>query len=203
MAYKRGSGKTGRVNMKRVDGGWMNQHGVVFTDEERKALKKAVQLSNKQREKEVSQDMQRPRKVAGQVIEENKGQLHIMGKENEFIVSRQSHDMQKIKSRKDYDNFMRKQEAIQSGDYALDKARAYKRNFMQSLKDTYGDEATDIINKVRRMNPKKYIEMVGSDEVLEIRYAPSTQKTQGRLNEIRQALGMKQVDEWPEEEYEE
>ena len=200
--YVRGSGKTGRVNMRRVDGGWMNQHGVVFTDEERKALDKAVKLSNRQREKEVQADKARPRMVAGKVIEEDKNQLHLMKKENEFIVSRQSKDMQRFKSMGDYENYMRKQSAIQSGEYAIDKARAYKSNFMNSLRNTYGDEAKDIINKVRRMNPKKYIELVGSDEVLEIRYAPSDQKTQGRLNEIRQALGMKQVDEWPDEEYE-
>ena len=198
-------GKRGRPaglpNLKRVEGGYLNQHGIMFTEEEKKALERAVDKSNRQRKKEVQADRARPHTVAGKVIGDT-NQLRLMGKENEFIVSHQPKTLQKFQSKKDFDNFMRKQEAIHSGDYALDKARAYKRNFMNSLRDTYGDEATDIINKVRRMNPKQYIALVGSDEVLEIRYAPSDQKTQGRLNEIRQALGMKQVDEWPEEEYE-
>lgn len=200
--YQVGSGKTGRKNLKRVDGGWQNQYGVVFTDKERRKLEYEVRKSNKRRDDLLEADKAKPRTVAGNIIDEDKSQLHKMGKDNEFIVSRQSHSLQKFQSKKEYDNYIRKQQAIQSGEYELDKARAYKRNFLQSLKDTYGDEAKDIYNKVRRMNPGKYIEMVGSDEVLEIRYAPSDQKVQGRLNEIRKALGMNQVDEWPDEEYE-
>lgn len=200
MAGKRGR-PAGQPNLKRVDGGYVNQHGVKFTAEQKKALELSVNRSNYQRKKEIASDRAKPHTVAGEVIGDT-NQLRLMGKENEFIVSHQPKTLQKFKSMEEYENFMRKQDAIQSGDYALDKARAYKRNFMNSLRDTYGDEAKDIINKVRRMNPKKYIEAVGSDEVLEIRYAPSDQKTQGRLNEIRKALGMEQVDEWPDEEYE-
>lgn len=200
------NGKRGRPagtkNLKRVDGGFMNQYGVTFTPEQKKALERSVNRSNYQRNKEIKADRAKPHTVAGQVIGDT-NQLRIMGKENEFIVSHQPKTLQKFKSMEDYENFMKKQERIQSGEYALDKARAYKRNFMKSLQDTYGDDAKDIVNKVRRMNPKKYIELVGSDEVLEIRYAPSDQKTQGRLNEIRQALGMEQKDEWPDEEYDE
>ena len=201
MAGSKRGRPAGLPNLTKVEGGYLNQHGILFTEEEKRALENAVDRSNRQRKKEVQADRARPHTVAGKTIGDT-NQLRLMGKENEFIVSHQPKTLQKFQSKKDYDNFMRKQEAIRSGDYALDKARAYKRNFTKSLLDTYGDEAKDIVNKVRRMNPKKYIELVGSDEVLEIRYAPSDQKTQGRLNEIRQALGMEQQDEWPEEEYE-
>lgn len=200
MAGAKRGRPAGMPNLKKVDGGYVNQHGVRFTPEQKRALERAVDKSNKQRKLEIEADRKKPHRVAGEVIGD-KNQLHLMNKENEFIVSHQPKTLQKFESMEDYNNFMRKQKAIQSGDYAIDKARAYKRNFMRSLKETYGDEATDIINKVRRMNPKKYIEMVGNDEVLEIRYAPSDQKTSGRLNEIRNALGMEEKDEWPEEEY--
>ena len=198
--YQPGSGKTGRKNLKRVAGGWQNQYGVVFTDDQRKALTKSVKKSNKVRQNQLDIEKDQPHIVAGQKIG-SKGQLQLMGKENEFIVSHQHHDLQKFRNKREFNSYLRKQEAIQSGRYIDDKARAYKRNFIKSLQDTYGDEAKDIINKVKRMNPRKYLETVANDEVMEIRYVPSDEKISGRLNELRTALGMKEKDEWPDEEY--
>jgi hypothetical protein len=199
--YKKGSGKTGRKNMKRVEGGWQNQHGVVFTDEQRKTMERAVRKSNRQREKEVEADRQRPRKVAGEIIEKDKNQLHTMGKENEFIVSQQDKSMQRFKSQEDYENFMRKQEAIQSGQYANDRANAYRENFTKSLKEVYGKDAQDIVEHVNAMSPTDYIDLVAHDEVLEIGYEDSEKLVVGRLNDIRKALGIAEKDEWPNEIY--
>lgn len=199
--YKKGSGKTGRKNMKRVEGGWQNQHNVVFTDAERKALERAVAKSNRQREKEVAQDKARPRMVAGKIIEKDKNQVHTMGKENEFIVSQQKKTLQRFKSKEDYENFMRKQEAIQSGQYAIDKANAYRENFVTSLENVYGKDAQDIIEHVNSMDAKDYIDIVAHDEALEITYDPSDKLVVGRLNDIRKALGIKEKDGWPHEAY--
>lgn len=201
MAYRKGSGKTGRKNMKRVKGGWQNQHGVVFTDAERKALNRAVAKSNRQRKKALEAERGKPHIAGGKVVSKDKSQLLLMGKESPFIVSQQSSSMQKFKSKEDFEKYLDKQERIHSGEYYREKARLYKRNFMNSLRDTYGDDAKDIINKVRRMNPEKYMEMVANDETLEISFVPSDDVVAGRLNQLREALGMEQKDEWPNEEY--
>ena len=198
--YVRGSGKTGRVNMKRVDGGWMNQHGVVFTDAERRAMKKATAASNAKRAAELAAWSEQPHMVGGRQMAPDKSQLRLMGKETEFIVAQQHGDFQRFKTLEDFAKYMKKQERIASGEYERDKIRLYKRNFTQSLLQTYGESAKDIAMKVRMMKPDEYMRMVANDERLEIRYVPSDVKVEGRLDELRQALGMKLKDEWPDEE---
>lgn len=188
----RGGRQPGRKNLKRVDGGYQNQYGVTFTEEHKKALEKAVNRSNYQRKKMMAEE---------EKLNPHASQLRLMGKESDFILSRQSKSLQRFKSMEEYDQFMEKQARIQSGEYLLDRARLYKRNFMKSLLDTYGDEAKDIVMKVRMMKPEEYMRMVAANEELEIRYVPSDMYVSGRLNQLRSILGMKLKDDWVDEEY--
>lgn len=199
---KRGR-KKGLPNLKRVEGGFVNQHGVFFTTEQRKALERATAKSNRIRDKQIKEEAARPIKNAGRVIVPDRTQLHLMHGQSDMILSHQYKSLQHFKSMEDYEDYMTKQSRIHSGDYLDDKARLYKRNFMESLLDTYGDEAKDIAMKVRMMKPQEYMQLVEDDEVLEIRYVPSDMRVPGRLNQLRAALGMKPKDEWYDEEYDE
>ena len=191
--YKKGSGKTGRKNMRQVEPGlWENEHGVRFTTAERRAWKRAEKKSNELREKQIA-ELGEPTK--------RKTQLQLMGKaEHDFIITRQDKPLQKFRSRANFENYMAKQKAIHTGEYQLEKARAYKRNFINSLLDVYGPDAKDIAMKVRMMDPMEYMKMIDKDEVLEISYVDSKTKTPGRLQQLRSHLGMKLKDEWADEE---
>lgn len=191
-AQYRGGRQAGKKNLKRVDGGFKNQYGVTFSEEQKKALERAVNRSNYQRKKMMAEEDK---------LNPNANQLRLMGKESDYIISRQSKSLQRFKSLEDYEKFMDKQARIQSGEYLRDKARLYKRNFITSLMETYGDEAKDIAMKIRMMKPEEYMKMVASDEVLEIRYVPSDMLVSGRLNQLRSALGMKLKDDWFDEEF--
>lgn len=166
-----------------------NKWGVEFTEAERKALITATNRSNAMRNKDLAK------------LNKVETQLYTFGKESDFILSRQSDDLQRFKSRDAFENYMKKQEAIHSGEYIADKARAYKHNFTKSLLETYGDDAKDIAMKIRMMPPEQYIKMVAENEKLEIRYVPSDMKVAGRLNQLRAELGMKLKDEWVDETY--
>lgn len=189
----RGGRSPGRKNLKKVDGGLQNQHGVVFTKEQKRALERAVERSNYKRKKMMAEEDK---------LNPNANQLRLMGKESDYIVSRQSKSLQQFKSMADYEAFMDKQARIQSGEYLVEKARLYKRNFTKSLLETYGNQAMDIVMKIRMMKPMDYMKKVASDETLEIRFVPSDMLVGGRLNQLRAALGMKLKDEWFSEEYE-
>ena len=193
--YRGGRGK-GKKNLKKVDGGYQNKHGVTFTKEQKRALERAVDRSNYRRKKMLEKEMKEHPDRA------QLSDLRTMGKESVYSISRQSKSLQRFKSMEEYERYMDKQTAIQSGDYQLERARLYKRNFIDSLLKTYGDEARDIAMKVRMMKPDEYMLKVAEDEVLEISYVPSDRKTSGRLNQIRAHLGMKLKPEWTDE-YEE
>ena len=188
----RGGRKPGRKNLQRVDGGYLNQHGLTFTEEQKKALERAVDRSNYQRKKMLAEaDELNPRN----------SQLRLMGKESDFIISRQSKSLQQFKSMEDYEKFMTKQDRIRSGEYLDDATRLYKRNYMKALDNAFGEDAKDIKMKVRMMKPEEFRKMVEADELAEIGYIYDPSARAGKLNQIRSAFGMRQKEE-DEEEYE-
>lgn len=191
-------------NLKRNSAGnWVNKHGVVFTPEERKQLERAVGKANRKRAKMIEAEAGLPRMHEGKNMGETLGQgLRFMGKESDFIITKKTHSLQRFRDKKEFNRYLKYVERVNNPNYVRDRTRLYKKNFMKSLEDVYGDEAADIIHKMRYMRLDKFMEKVASDETLEIRYTPSDVKAAGRLNQIRAALGMDIEDEWADEFYE-
>lgn len=181
-----GGRQPGRKNLERVDGGYKNQYGVTFTEEQKQALSRAVDRSNYQRKKQIAEvDRLNPQH----------SQLRLMGKESDFIITRQSKSLQRFKSMEDYEAFMDKQSRIQSGEYLEDRTRLYKRNYMKALDNAFGDDAKDIKMRVRMMKPEDYRKLVESEELMEISYVYDPSARAGKLNQIRASLGMKPKEE--------
>lgn len=181
----RGGRQTGRKNLKRVPGGYQNQHGVVFSEEQKKALERAVNRSNYQRKKMLGEEER---------LNPQATQLRLMGKESDFIITRQSKSLQRFKSMEDFENYMDKQARIQSGEYLDDMTKLYKKNYMTAVMNELDDPG--IAMKIRMMKPedfRKFVEANGEDMEISYIYDPTTQVA--RRNKIRGLLGMKPVDE--------
>lgn len=193
----------GRKNLTKLDNGnLLNQHGVEFTVSERKALESAVNRTNRKRKQMLAQEADLPRMVAGKETGQNVGQLQLMGKESDFIIARRSKSLQRFKTREDYEKYMKQLETINSPTYLDDRIRLYKRNHMKALENAYGDDAKDVIMKIRMMKPKDYMEMVQRDESLEVSFVYDPSDRTARLNQMRAALGMRLKDDSGEEDYE-
>ena len=182
----RGGRAPGRKNLKKTDTGYINQYGVEFTKEQKKALERAVDRSNYRRKKMQAE---------ADALNPNNRQLRLMGKESDFIISRQTKSLQRFKSLEEYEKFMDKQARIQSGEYLEDMTRHYKRNYMKALENAFGDDAKDVKMKVRMMKPEKFRQMVEADELLEIGYIYDPSARAGKLNQIRASFGMKLKEE--------
>lgn len=186
--YRGGRG-TGKKNLKKVAGGLQNQHGVVFTQEQKKALEKAVNRSNYRRQKQLAE---------ADRLNPNHSQLRLMGKESDFIVTRQSKSLQRFKSMEEYEAFMDKQARIQSGEYLEDKTRLYKANYMKAIDNVFGEAGAGVRMKVRMMKPEKFRELVETmGDEMEIGYIYDPQARMGKLNKIRSILGMRELEEDP------
>lgn len=184
-AQYQGGRVAGRKNLKRVDGGLLNQHGVVFTQEQKKALERAVNRSNYQRKKMLAEEAR---------LNPQATQLRLMGKESDFIITRQSKSLQRFKSMAEYEAFMDKQARIQSGAYLEEKTRLYKRNYIKAVQNELEDAG--IAMKIRMMKPedfRKLVETMGDDMEITYVYDPTTKVA--RRNKIRSLLGMREVDE--------
>lgn len=177
-----GPGRKEKIpNLKKVEGGYRNQHGVIFTPEQKKELEKAVRRSNYVRDKQI-----------GAKFKNESPLKAYLSQESDFIITRQSRSLQGFKSMEEYEKFMDKQARIQSGEYLDDKTRLYKRNHMQALENVFGDDAKDVIMKIRMMPVSKYREMIQGDIFLEVNYIYDPSSLTGKLNQIRRSLGMKE-----------
>lgn len=187
----RGGRKQGRKNLVKTDTGVINQYGVNFTNEEKKALESAVNSANRKRKKMLEQEAKLPRKVAGIDTGDTVASLQLMGKESDFILQRKSKSLQRFKTREEYNRYMRNLERVNSRDYLTERIRLYKRNHMKAIENAYGDEAKDVVMKIRMMKPADYMRMVQSDEALEINYIYDPSARSGKINQLRASLGMK------------
>lgn len=188
----RGGRKKGTKNLKRLDDGRLqNQNGVIFTEAEKKALERLVNSANTKRTKMLKMEATLPRMVRGVDTGQTIGQLQLMGKESDFIITRKSKSLQRFNSRAEFDKYITYLEKVNRKDYIRDRIRLYKRNYIKALQNVSGDLSKDIQMKVRMMKPEQYMRMVASNEELEINFFYTTQQLEGKLNQIRAALHMK------------
>ena len=192
-----GGREKGRKNLKKLDdGSLLNQHGVTFTQEEKKLLENLANRSNRIRTKMLEKEAALPRFAAGKDTGDTVASLQAMGKESDFIITRKSKSLQRFTSKEQFYNYIDNLKNVVRPDYVDERTRLYKRNHMQALRDVFGDEAKDIIMKIRMMKPGEYREMLQKDEMLEISYIYDSSERAAKLNNIRAALGMKLKEVW-------
>lgn len=188
----RGGRSKGSKNLKKTETGMLlNQHGVEFTPEEKRALENAVNVVNRKRKKMLQDTATMPRYFAGKNMGDTLGNLRLMGKESDVIIQAKTKSLQRFKSKEDYTKFMNQLQAVKSKDYVHERLKQYKRNHMKAIQDAYGDEAKDVVMKIRMMKPEEYRKIIERDEAGEIGFIYDENERHGRLNKIRGALGMK------------
>lgn len=187
----RGGREEGRKNLKKVDGMLVNQHNVAFTPEQKKALETLVNSANRKRVRMLKEEAAMPMLIGGRETGDTVASLHVLGKESDFILRRKSKSLQRFKSMAEYENYMDNLRHVMRKDYLDERVKLYKRNHMAALKNEFGDDAKDVMMKIRMMKRKDYMKMVQKDEFLEIGFIYDPGDKTGRLNQIRAALGMK------------
>lgn len=197
-----GGRQKGRKNLTKLDNGnVVNQYGVEITSAERKKFDSVINRANKKRVQMLEKEGDLPRLVGGQDTGQKVSQLQLMGKESDFILSRKSKSLQRFRTHADFEKYMTNVERTLSPDYINERTRLYKRNHMKALENVFGDEAKDVLMKIRTMKPEKYRELIQSDEMLEVGYIYDPSARSGKLNQIRASLGMKLKEEDIDDEF--
>ena len=190
----------GRKNLIKLDNGDVkNQFGVTFTKEEKKLLEREVNKANQKRMRMLEEEANLPRLVGGVDSGDKVRSLQLMGKESDFILSRKSKSLQRFKTRDDFQYYMDNLKKVNSPTYIDDRTRLYKRNHIKALENVFGDDAKDVMMKIRMMKPEEYRRLLQSDEMLEVNYIYDPSALSGKLNQIRASLGMKLKEEMLEE----
>lgn len=172
----RGGRVKNKKNLRRENGLIINEHGVAFTEEEKKALERAVNRSNYQRKKRLNEWKKKS--------EENQ-QQYVWGEEPEFIISRQSKSLQRFRNKEEFEAYMVKQNDIRSGAYLDYRTQVYKDSYTKRIKKNLGEEANDIIEAVQKMDGAEFRKMVEDDKLPTIGYLYGPAQRAAKLSRLR------------------
>lgn len=187
----RGGRQKGEKNLVRVDGGFQNQHGVVFSEAERKALTNAVNTANRKRARMLKQEGSLPWVVDGKDTGDTLASKQRMGYESDFILAPKSKSLQRFRNRKEFESYMLNLERVNDRNYINKRTEQYRENYLTGLDRAFGDDAADIKKAIGKMSPAKYRELVAQhDEDLEIQFLYDDKDRTAKLNRIRNAMGL-------------
>lgn len=205
MARKKKAGsRAGKKNLIRTDDLITNQYGVQITPEEARIMRNMVQTVNRKRKKMIDQFKEQPLFYGRRQLPEDRQQLALMGEELDLTIRKRSMSLNQFRSRADFERFMRNTERAASADYVEYRAKLYKKNYMEALKNQYG-EFPELLKgalmKVRMTPLKKFAELVGTDRLGQIKEHYSLGGKLERLKALREKLGLRNPDYDEDEEY--
>lgn len=183
-------------NMIKTDSGSLvNQHGVKFTPEEKRALESAVNSANRKRARMLKEEGQLPRKVNGAESGESVESLQLMGKESDFIIAKRSKSLQRFKTHEQFERYLENTRRVTNRNYIDIRVKQYKDNYIKAIEGVFGHDADDVVDKIKKMPTRDYMRMVQADETLEIGFPYGPEGLSGKLNQIRASLGMTLMEE--------
>lgn len=192
----RGGRKAGRVNLKKVDGGVINKEGVFFSLDEKKALEQAVNTANRKRARMLKEEAALPRRWGGIESGETVGDsLQKMNHESDFILRPKSKSLHQFDTKEAYEVYMRNLRRVNDRNYINIRVQQYKDNFCAGLENMFGDDAAQLVERIKVMKPKEYMRTVESDETLEFGYLYGPDAYYTKLNHMRNALKLPPI-EW-------
>lgn len=187
--------KNRKKNLVYSDGYIMNEHRVVFTKEERKALENAVAKANYRRRKQLQEWEKAPYNIGARQVAPDKTQLKLMGKEPDIIITAKSKSLQYFKTKEEYHNYMDYLEKVNSKDYLDQRVALYKENYIKSIETAINDKrlAQPIIDKIRTTNNKDFYRMALNNELGEISYIYGKDAKSKKVRELSKLfnVGMK------------
>ena len=137
-------------------------------------------------------------------LPEDRQQLALMGEELDLMIRKRSGSLNQFRSQEDFKRFMRNVEKAASKDYEQYRAKLYKQNYMEALKNQYG-EFPELLKgalmKVRMTPLNKFAELVGTDRLGQIKEHYSLGGKLERLKALREKLGLRNPDYDEDEEY--
>lgn len=194
--YNKTQGRTGRKNLKYLDDGRVrNQHGVTFTDAERRRLESLVVRANKKRRDQLKEAATLPRMVRGEDTGDTLATKLQMGFESDFIIAKKSKSLQRFQSKAEYNKYINYLERVNSPEYLDERTRLYKRNYIDALRRVHGDAAKDIEMKVRMMKPADFRKKIEQEELVEISDIYAEQDKAAAREQLRASFGMRSKEE--------
>lgn len=126
-----------------------NQYGVRFTAKQQKEFKNLVRRANYKREKRI--DDLSP--VAKHKHKE-------FGVESDFFYRKKSMTMQRFRSEREFNQYMKSLEGVASGKWLDKKRSTYKENYKEKIRQRYGKRIIDKNGNERWVNTSESLRLI-------------------------------------------
>lgn len=205
MAGRKKAGtRAGKKNLIREGDYITNQFGVQISNEDARKMRNMVQRINRKRKKMIEQFREKPIFYGSRELPENRQQLSLMGEELDLAIRKRSASLNQFRTQGEFSRFMKNVERAASKDYEEYRLKLYKKNYMEALKNQYG-EFPELLKgalmKVRMTPLNQFAEMVGTDRLAQIKEHYSLGGKLERLKALREKLGLRNPDFDEDEDY--
>lgn len=205
MARKKTQGRAkGSKNLIRKDNNIINQFGVKFSQEEVRQMQNMVRRVNRKREKMLKAEAGKPIYWGNRPTGEDRDQLRLMGEEMDLVIRKRSAGLQRFKTKKEFNYFMRMTEKAAATDYLDYRGKLYKRNLITAIKEHYPgypDEIKGVIMRIQMMPQKEFQEKVQNNRLFQIKPHYDVRGQLARIQAMRDVLGLRNNDFEDDMEY--
>lgn len=168
--------KKGQKNLKKVGKKFENQHGVLFTENEKKKLEKLVNSVNRKRKSIMTDERKRDIRSALGVHPDFEYGVHpeknLWATGADTLLTRnRSKSLQRFKTKEEYKMYIKELRNLSSKDYVSKRMKLHKRNKLKALKSVVGN--TDVVKGLRKLSVEVWGDIIAKDLLPEIHFINS------------------------------
>lgn len=191
-------------NLIRKDDYITNQYGVKISQDEVQRMQSLVRKVNYKRNKMIKEFADKPLYYGKKKLDENRTQLSLMGEELDLVIRKRSAAVNQFTDKRSFNAYVKRLEKVADTSYIDYRTKLYKRNLMKTIEEKYAaypELTKGIVMKIRMMKPEQMQQLIGSDRLFQIKEHYSLGGDMTRLQNMRERLGLRQIDLEDEEEY--
>lgn len=171
---------------KMVDGGYVNQFGVQFSEEDKRLLESRVNTANAKRNRMLKKESQQQLFFGGKAKKGAKVHDPFLDRESDFVIQQKSKSLQRFRSREDFDNYMENLARVNDRNYIKNRVILYKDNFAKALQNNGYPQ--DIIDSINAMTPTDFQEFATSEETANLTYIYDEELKGATITNLRNGI---------------
>lgn len=166
-----------------------NQHGVTFTDKEKKKLESLVNSAMRKRKRMLDTNHAMEVEHGGKKLGITNSDLARMGKESDFVLAPKSKSLQRFKSKEEYKKYVKNLKKVVDRDYVEKRVAQYQKNDAKAMKRVFGRKrGNELAKMLKGISAKEFLALAQKDEVLEIGYIYSPEGVESKYNQLKATL---------------
>ena len=182
--------KKGQKNLKRVGKRYENEHGVQFTEREKKQLESLVNSVNRKRKKIMTDKKLLDTRAALGVDPDFVFGLHseknLWGTGADTLLTKnRSKSLQRFKTKEEFKTYMKDLRRLSDVQYVEKRIKMAQKNKIKALESVFGGDAKEMVKGLRRLSPEEYQKVLSNHSLPSINYMYSDEEYDNALEKVK------------------